>query len=106
MPEMENNAARSGTFLRSLAGRPTGVIPRNAQAIMIVGLSAVMVSAIAFYGASSKNAAKPAPLTTPGVTDPNQARIAEYRSRLDEEARKLAAEQAQVVEARRQFANA
>ena len=106
MPEIENDAARSGTFLRSRAGRPTGVIPRNAQAMMIVGISAVMVAAIAFSGPSSKTAAKPAPLPNPGVTDPNQARIAEYRSRLDEEARKLAAEQAQVVEARRQFANA
>ena len=106
MPETENDTARSGTVLRSRAGRPTGVIPRNAQTMMIVGISTVMVAAIAFSGPSSKTAAKPAPLPTPGVTDPNQARIAEYRSRLDEEARKLAAEQAQVVEARRQFANA
>ena len=50
MPEIENDAARSGTFLRSRAGRPTGVIPRNAQAMMIVGISAVMVAAIAFSG--------------------------------------------------------
>jgi type IV secretion system protein VirB10 len=74
--------------------------------MMIVAISAVMIAAIAFSGTSAKTTPKPASLPASGVTDPNQARIAEYRSRLDEEARKLAAEQAQVLEARRQFANA
>jgi len=74
--------------------------------MVIAAISAVMVAAIAFSGPGSKTTAKRAPLPTPGATDPNQTRIAEYRSRLDEEARRLAAEQAQVLEARRQFANA
>jgi len=74
--------------------------------MMIVAISAVMVAAIAFSGTSTKTTSKSAPIPRLGVADPNQARIAEYRSRLDEEARKLAAEQAQVLEARREFANA
>lgn len=106
MPEFENDEVRPHPVLRNQAGKPTGVLPRNTQAMMIVVVSAIMVAAIAFSGAGTKTAVKPAPLPTAGVTDPNQARIAEYRSRLDEEARKLAAEQAQVLEARKQFANA
>jgi type IV secretion system protein TrbI len=106
MPEIENDELRPRPVLRNPAGKPTGVLPRNAQTMMIVAISAVMVAAIALSGTGTKTTAKSARLPTPGVTDPNQARIAEYRSRLDEEARKLAAEQAQVLEARRQFANA
>jgi type IV secretion system protein TrbI len=106
MPEIENDELRPRPVLRNLVGKPTGVLPRNAQTMMIVAISAVMIAAIAFSGTSTKPTAKPSPPPTSGVTDPNQARIAEYRSRLDEEARKLAAEQAQVLEARRQFADA
>jgi type IV secretory pathway VirB10-like protein len=106
MPGIENGDVRPRSVLRSQAGKPTGVLPRNAQAMAIAAISAVMVAAIAFSGPGSKTPAKRAPLPIPGATDPNQARIAEYRSRLDEESRRLAAEQAQVLEARRQFANA
>jgi type IV secretion system protein TrbI len=106
MPEIENDEPRSRPVLRNPAGKPTGVLPRNAQTIMIIAISAVMIAAIAFSGTGTKPTAKTAPLPAAGVTDPNQARIAEYRSRLDEEARKLAAEQAQVLEARRQFSDA
>src|SRR4030095_13015795 len=103
MPEIENDEPRP--VLRNSVGKPTGVLPRNAQTMMIVAISAVMIAAIAFSGTASKTAAKPAPLPS-GVTDPNQVRIAEYRSRLDEEARKLAGQQAEALEARRQFADA
>jgi len=105
MPEIENDEPRPRPVLRNSVGKPTGVLPRNAQTMTIVAISAVMIAAIAFSGTGSKTTPKPAPLPSSGVTDPNQARIAEYRSRLDEEARKLAAEQAQVLEAR-QFADA
>ena len=106
MPEIENDEPRPRPVLRNSVGKPTGVLPRNAQTMTIVAISAVMIAAIAFSGTGSKTTPKPAPLPSSGVTDPNQARIAEYRSRLDEEARKLAKEQAQVLEARRQFADA
>ena len=106
MPEIENDEPRPHPVLRNSVGKPTGVLPRNAQTMTIVAISAVMIAAIAFSGTGSKTTPKPAPLPSSGVTDPNQARIAEYRPRLDEEARKLAKEQAQVLEARRKFADA
>jgi len=104
MPENESDEPRP--LLRNVGGKPTGVLPRNAQAITIAAISVVMIAAIAFSGSSSKTNPKPATQPSPAVTDPNQARIAEYRARLDEEARKLATEQAQVLQARRQFADA
>jgi type IV secretory pathway VirB10-like protein len=106
MPENENDEPRPRPLLRNMVGKPTGVLPRNAQAMTIVAISVVMIAAIAFSGSSSKTNPKPAPPASSGVTDPNQARIAEYRARLDEEARKLAMEQAQVLQARRQFSDA
>src|SRR5215468_8919764 len=99
MPENENDEPRP--LLRNLVGKPTGVLPRNAQTMTIVAISGVMIAAIAFSGSSSKTSPKPVPPLSSGVTDPNQARIAEYRARLEEEARKLATEQAQVLQARR-----
>src|SRR5262249_46300973 len=106
MPEIENDEPPPRPVLRNSVGKPTAVLPRNAQTMLIIAISAVLIAAIGFYGTGTKTTAKPAPLPAPAVTDANQARIAEYRSRLDEEARTLAAEQAQVLEARRQFSDA
>ncbi len=91
-----------GSPIRDRAVRPAGLLPKNTQAYVILGLAVVMVGAIAFSGAgtplpgkSGPAAPKPAP-----VIDPNLARIQEYRNRIDEQARKLAAEQAQLEHAK------
>lgn len=79
--------------------RPPGIVPKNAQTWVIAGVSAVMVAAIALSG----NGSKTKPATSPqqsGVIDPNAARIAEYRNRLEEETRKLSAEQAALNQAK------
>jgi hypothetical protein len=80
--------------------KPPGILPKNTQTWVIAGLATVMVAAIALSGNGSKSKA-PAP--TPrqaAVTDPNASRIAEYRNRLEEETRKLAAEQATLNQAK------
>jgi len=82
--------------LRDRAVRPTGLLPKNTQTYVILAIAAVMVGAIAFSGGNSP---KPAGTTAPkaaSVIDPNLSRIQEYRNRIDEQARKLAAEQAQL----------
>lgn len=80
--------------VRNLAARPPGILPRNAQAWVIAGISAVMVVAIAVSGNGSKSR-KPAEVhRQAAVIDPNASRIAEYRNRLEEETQRLAAEQA------------
>src|SRR5215472_14742438 len=76
--------------------KPAGILPKNTQTLVIAGISAIMVGAIAFSGSSApKASAKQTFPTAPAVVDPNQTRIVEYRRRLDEQARKLAAEQAE-----------
>ena len=103
MPEPLKDDVRSQPVVENKAAQPSGILPKNTQAMVIAGISLTMVAAIAFSGTSSKGAAKPAVPVSATVIDPNQTRIAEYRQRLDEQARKLAAEQAQFVQAKQQF---
>jgi len=97
---------RTPAMVENRAAKPLGILPKNTQAMVIAGIAAVMVGAIAFSGSGApKTTAKP---TSPSgaVVDPSQSRIAEYRQRLDEQARKLAAEQAQFLQSKQQFAAA
>ena len=84
---------------RNQAGRPPGILPKNAQAWVIAGLATVMAAAIAVSGSGSKGRAS-APPRQASVIDPNASRISEYRNRLDEETRRLAAEQATLNQAK------
>ena len=107
MPKAENDEIRHQPVVENQAAKPAGILPKNTQAMVVAAISLIMVGAIAFSGSSSsKTATKPPIPTNSAVTDPNQARIAEYRQRLDEQARKLASEQAQVMQAKRQLGTA
>ncbi len=81
--------------------KPPGVLPRHAQAWVLGGIALVMVIVIAFSGKTPPKAQNAA-LVTPAaaVVDPNAGRILEYRTRLQEQAQKLAAEQAQLAQTR------
>ena len=97
MSQATNAEQKTPAIVENRAAKPLGILPKNAQAMVIAGIAVVMVGAIAFSGSGApRPAAKPA-LPSSAVVDPNQARIAEYRQRLDEQARKLAAEQAQFL---------
>lgn len=100
--EKPSDAASPPVQDRSL--RPTGVLPKNMQTYVIIGIAVVMVGAIAFSGAGtpqrSKDPQAPKPQT---AIDPNWARIQEYRNRIDEQARKLADEQAKLEQAKQTF---
>ena len=97
---------KTPAMVENRAAKPLGILPKNTQAMVIAGIAAVMVGAIAFSGSGApKTTAKPT-LPSSAVVDPNQSRIAEYRQRLDEQARKLAAEQAQFLQSKQQFAAA
>jgi len=97
---------RTPAMVENRAAKPLGILPKNTQAMVIAGIAAVMVGAIAFSGSGApKTTAKPTSLSG-AVVDPSQSRIAEYRQRLDEQARKLAAEQAQFLQSKQQFAAA
>src|SRR6266849_8611573 len=104
MSQAPNAEQKTPAMVENWAAKPLGILPKNTQAMVIAGIAVVMVGVIAFSGSRApKTASKPA-LPSSAVVDPNQARIAEYRQRLDEEARKLAAEQAQFLQTKQQFA--
>jgi type IV secretion system protein VirB10 len=98
-PDPENRGR--GTSFRNQVQKPAGILPKNAQTWVIAGLSAVMIAAIAISGNGSKNKSSSARPREAAVIDPNAARITEYRNRLEEETQRLAAEQAQLNQAKR-----
>jgi type IV secretion system protein VirB10 len=87
----------SGGVVRDRTFKPAGLLPKNTQTYVILGITVVMVGAIAFSGGGmpSKKTASNDQKAAAAI-DPNLARIQEYRNRIDEQARKLAAEQAQL----------
>lgn len=95
-PQLEPQDGAPGA-IRDRALRPAGLLPKNTQTWVVLGIAVVMVGAIAFSGGGSppKQSAATAPKNQ-AVIDPSLARIQEYRERIDEQARKLAAEQAQL----------
>lgn len=87
--------------VQNRASKPSGVLPRNTQTWVIIGLATVMIAAIAFSGGPAPAERTPPVVAKgPNAVDPNQARINDYRNRIDEQARRLAAEQAQLMQAK------
>lgn len=84
------------------APKPPGVLPKNAQAYVIAGISVVMISVIALSGGASPSPKKDS-TRQPGVIEPNGQRINEYRQRLEEQARLLQEEQARLAQTKQQL---
>jgi type IV secretion system protein TrbI len=94
---MPNNESQTPPTIQNKTSLPPGVIPRHAQAWVIGGVAATMALVIAFSGSNAPKE-KPIKTQTVSVTDPSQARIQEYRTRIEEQARKLTQEQAQLAQ--------
>ena len=93
MTESENTGVPT---VQKKAAPPPGILPTNAQAWFLGGISLLMVLVILFSGGrDSKRPSTPTPAVS--ATDPSEARIQEYRARIEEQARRLAAEQAQLA---------
>src|ERR1700680_4246156 len=82
---------------------PPGVLPRNAQAWFIAGISILMILVIAFSGSKQPKEKLPAKTPTSQGADPNEQRIQEYRARIGAQAQKLLAEQADLARAKQAF---
>ena len=78
--------------------RPSGLLPKNTQTWLVIGLAVLMAAIIAFSGRSSpkEKHTSTAPATLP-VVDPNATRIQNYQHDIDEQARKLQLEQAELA---------
>src|SRR5438552_12130143 len=72
---------------------PPGILPKNMQAWVVCAIALVMVIVIALSGRNPKERSTP-PLPQSPVIDPSQARIEEYRKRIEAQTRKLELEQA------------
>ena len=77
---------------------PPGLLPKNTQARVIGGLALVMVLVIGFSGRKESKPKPAVQLPVSATTDPNQARIEDYKKRIQEQAEKLQAEQAQLMQ--------
>ena len=82
--------------VRDRAPRPAGLFPRHLQTWFVAGVAGLIVLVVLLTGqqppARTPTAAQKAPATA--TVDPNQVRIQEYRDRIDEQVRRLQAEQA------------
>jgi type IV secretory pathway VirB10-like protein len=73
-------------------------LPKNAQSRLLAGIAVVMVAIILFSGRQPvRDHPTPQPYVA-ATSDPNLARIAQYRRDIDEQARKLAEEEARLAQ--------
>jgi type IV secretion system protein VirB10 len=82
-----------------------GIIPKNAQTRLLLGVSVLMISIFSLTG---RNAPKPRPAAGPPTpletVDPNQARIQEYKAHIAAQARQLADEEAKLAKTKQDLA--
>src|SRR5437773_1623168 len=83
--------------------KPSGSLPRHLQTWVVAGIALLMTGVIALSGPSRPAEKKPATTTAAIAVEPNDGRIQDYRRRIDEEARRLAAAQAELDVAKRAF---
>jgi type IV secretion system protein VirB10 len=85
--------------VRDRAPRPAGLFPRHLQTWFVAGVAGLIVLVVLMTGqqppARTPATAQKAPVPT--TVDPNQVRIQEYRDRIDEQVRRLQAEQADLA---------
>lgn len=75
---------------------PPGVVPRHLQQWVLIGTAVVMVGILALSGPPTTPRATPTPSPASVAVDPNQQRIEDFQRRIQEQAQRLAAEQAQL----------
>jgi type IV secretion system protein VirB10 len=75
---------------------PDGVMPRHLQQWLIIGVAVGMAGIMALSGSPTKPRTTTESSASTAVVDPNQQRIEAYQRRIQEQAQRLAAEQAQL----------
>ena len=76
-----------------------GLLPKNAQARVLGGIALLMVVIIMLSGRNApKERSAPIPSPTAMAVNANQERIQTYRAQIEEQTRKLAAEESQLAQ--------
>ena len=100
-------ASNSVPEVRNKAPKAPGLMPKNAQTWVIVTISAVMILVIAFSNSGAPKAqAKAGNAAQQSATLPNPRQIDQYRTMVDEEARKLALERQKLDQVKTDAQNA
>jgi len=86
--------------------KPAGLLPRQLQSWVVLGIALLMTGIIALSGWSQPSPKKPTVPLGPTPLEPSDTRIQDYRKRVDEEARRLAAARAELDAAQRELAAA
>src|SRR5439155_19209261 len=76
--------------------------PKNIQSWVLAAVAGVMIVVIALTGRNMPRD-RERPVQTTAIVDPNAARIQEYQKRIEEQARKLQLEQAELARSERSF---
>src|SRR5256885_685041 len=84
--------------------KPAGLLPRQLQSWVVLGIAVLMTGIIALSGWSQPSPKKPTVPLGPSPLEPSDTRIQDYRTRVDEEARRLAAARAELDAAQRELA--
>jgi type IV secretory pathway VirB10-like protein len=83
---------------------PPGVLPRNMQTWVILGIAFVMAVIIFFSGRSApKDRSTRAVPAVQAPIDPSEERIREYRAQVEEQVKRLAEEQSQLARTKEQM---
>src|SRR5260370_1188138 len=79
---------------------PAGVVPRHLQQWVLVGIASVMAGIMALSGLPARPRSSTMPARAALAVDRSQQRMEEYQGRVLEQAKRLAAEQAQLQAAK------
>ena len=97
---METNEPNTPPTIEKKTLPPPGAIRRNVQAWLICGIALLMTLIIAFSNHNAPPPKRPSEAPQAAITDPSQARIKEYRDRIEQQAMRLKDEQDQIVKAK------
>src|SRR5450759_4006157 len=92
--------------LRDKAPRPPGLFPRHLQTWFVAGIAGLIVLVILLTGQPTPTRSSSTVPKPPATVDANQVRIQEYRDRIEEQVRRLQAEQANLALTKQSFASA
>src|SRR5688572_4397061 len=101
MAEPDNSFASSAVpEVQNKTSKPPGILPKNAQTWIVLGVAVLMILVISFSNAGAPKPKARDAAHRQTTTTPTQNRIDEYRAMVDEEARRLAAERQKAEQAR------